>query len=121
MTSRLSTGRLPSTSLRPNDTCTPSKPSCLASGTDCGSAPRRRFQSVTPMRSLLLAAKAARPANGRAAKLRRRRRRVGEGTAAIVVLSSRQREYQRFHGYPIVLVAFTELFVRLVDQRHGFG
>src|SRR5690348_8277101 len=121
MTSGLSTGSLPSLSLRPNETCTPSKPSCLASGTDCGSAARWRFQSVTPMRSLFLAAKATPPARGAAAKLRRRRRRVRQDTGAIVVLSRGQREYQRFHGYPIILVAFTELFICLINQRDGFG
>src|SRR6476620_4297800 len=121
MTSGLSTGSLPSTSLRPNETCTPSKPSCAASGIDCGSAPSLRFQSVTPMRSLLLAARPARVTSDAAARERMNLRRVKKDTGVIVVLSGGQCEHESFHSCPIVLVAFAELLVSFVNEHNGLG
>ena len=72
MISGSSSGILSLTIRRPNETCTPSKPICAASGSASGLAPRFRFQSVTPMGKL----RAAPPAGGRRG---RRAPRIGAG------------------------------------------
>ena len=61
---------------RPNEICTPSKPSCAANGTACGSAPSSKFQSVTPMRSFSREAKAWRVARAVEARAFKQWRRV---------------------------------------------